>query len=91
MKRATLMPSGTILALLMLTSCSDETPETAALDATSSQEEIEAEANSIEEAADKAAALIEADANGEITAQETTAIAAPASDEGSEAPQQAAQ
>ncbi len=81
------MRFGAIFALLILASCSGETSETAALDATSSQEEIEAEANSIEEAADKAAALIEADANAEITAQETTEMkgnAAPASGDGNE-------
>ncbi|MFC4292049.1 hypothetical protein ACFOWX_06440 [Sphingorhabdus arenilitoris] len=52
---------------LALTACSDEG---ANLEPTSSSAEIEAEANSIEQAAAKAAALVEADANAEITAQE---------------------
>jgi len=94
MMRATMIRSGAIFAMLCLASCSSETPETAALNATSSQDEIEAVANTIEEAADKAAALIEADANAEITAQEITETkskAAPASVEGNQAAEQAQQ
>ncbi len=85
------MRFGAASALLILASCSDGSSDTTALDATSSQQEIEAEANSIEEAADKAAALIEADANAEITAQEITEMkgnATPASGDGNKSAEQ---
>ena len=55
---------------MTLPGCSRTDETSAELTPTSSVQEIEAEAKSIREAASEAAALIESDANAEITAQE---------------------
>lgn len=59
-------------AILMLFAACSGDEGSADLTPSSSQSEIVTESKSIERAAEKAAALIEADANGEISAQETS-------------------
>lgn len=58
-----------LIPLLLVGACSGD-DSAAELTPSSTQSEIAAESKSIERAAEKAAALIEADANSEITAQE---------------------
>ncbi|NJM49675.1 MAG: hypothetical protein HC843_01235 [Sphingomonadales bacterium] len=59
-----------IALCLILAACSEGGTD---LDPTSTSAEVAAEAKNIEDAAGKAAALVEADANAEITAQEIAA------------------